>query len=97
MSVPNDFMTYLLGIIVCNGLLYVGFYGVMKVSTQIKITCSKSGKWCRKVFSSYVKKWKKSVDKEKTFAVLLADLTKPFDCSAQHLVIAKLNAYGFSL
>ena len=37
------------------------------------------------------------VDKGKAFRVLLADMSKAFDCLSQGLIIAKLNAYGFSL
>ena len=46
---------------------------------------------------SLIEKWKKSVDKGKTFAALLTDFSKPFDCLLHDLIIAKLNAYGFSL
>ena len=42
-------------------------------------------------------KWKKSVDKGKTFAALLTDLSKAFDCLPHFLIIAKLDADGFSL
>ena len=35
-------------------------------------------------------KWKKSVGEEKTFAA------QTFDCFSDDLIIAKLNAYGFS-
>ena len=44
-----------------------------------------------------MKKWKKAVDTKKVFGALLTDLSKAFDCLPHDLIIAKLNAYGFSL
>ena len=44
-----------------------------------------------------LEKWKKVVDTKNVFGALLTDLSKAFDCLPHDLIIAKLNAYGFSL
>ena len=42
-------------------------------------------------------KWKNTVDKGKIFGALLTYLSKALDSLSHDLLIAKLNAYGFSL
>ena len=44
-----------------------------------------------------LEKWKKDVHTKKVFGALLTDLSKAFDCLPHDLIIAKLNADGFSL
>ena len=44
-----------------------------------------------------LEKWKRTVDNRNIFGVLLTDLSKAFYCLSHELIIAKLNAYGFSL
>ena len=44
-----------------------------------------------------LRKGKSPMDKRKALGVLLTGLSKAFDCLSQELIVAKLNAYGFSL
>jgi hypothetical protein len=63
-----------------------------------------SNKLCgyRKGFSAQhalitmIEKWRKSIDKGGFAGSILMDLSKAFDCMNHELLIAKMNAYGFS-
>ena len=44
-----------------------------------------------------LEKWKSAIDNKKMFGALLTDLSKAFECLSNDLLIAKLNAYGFSI
>ena len=56
-------------------------------------------KWfsTKQCVSALLEKWKRSLDRSKVFGALLTDISKGFDCLDHDLLIAKLNAYGFSL
>ena len=43
-----------------------------------------------------LERWKKALDKSKIAGAILTDLSKAFDCLNNELLIAKLEAYGFS-
>ena len=44
-----------------------------------------------------LEKWKSATDNRKIFGALPNDLSKAFDCLSHDLLIAKVNAYGFSI
>ena len=46
---------------------------------------------------SMLEKWKSATDNKKSFGAFLTDLSKAFGCLSHDLLIAKLNAYGFSM
>ena len=46
---------------------------------------------------SMLENWKSAVDNKKVFGSLRTDLSKAFDCPSNDFLIAKLNAYGFSM
>ena len=43
-----------------------------------------------------LERWKGAANNKKVFGALLTDLSKELDCFFHELIIAKLNAYGFS-
>ena len=74
-----------------------------QMSSFFDDTFSKYQYGFRKSFSTQqcllalLEKWKRSIDRGKVFGALLTDLSKAFDCLNHDLLVAKFNAYGFSL
>ena len=58
---------------------------------------SQKGHIAQQCLLALLEKWKQVIDSCQMFGALLTDLSKVFDCLNRELLIAKLNAYGFSL
>ena len=44
-----------------------------------------------------LEEWKSAIDNRKMFGALITDLSKAFDYLSHDLLIANLNAFGFSI
>ena len=44
-----------------------------------------------------LEKWESAADNKRDFSTLLITLSKVYDCLSHDLLLAKLNAFGFSL
>ena len=67
-------------------------------NTFSKYQCEfRTGFSTQKGLLAMLEKQKRSVDNSKIFGTLLTDLSKAFDFLDHELLIAKLNAYSFSL
>ena len=60
-------------------------------------SCFRKGCNTRYCLLKMLEKWKLTVDKGKSFGVLLTDLSKAFDCLLHDHLLAKLHCYRFSL
>ena len=56
----------------------------------------RSGYGCQHVLLKFTEDWRLAVEQRKQVGALLVDLSKAFDCLPHSLLVAKLDAYGFS-
>ena len=60
------------------------------------LSAYREGYNCEQVLIKFICMWKESLDNNNYFGAVLMDLSKAFDCLPHCLIVAKLNAYGFS-
>ena len=68
----------------------------MEQSLSNKLCGYRKGFSAQHALIAMTEKWRKSLDKGGYAGAILMDLSKAFDCLNHDLLIAKLNAYGFS-
>ena len=56
----------------------------------------RKGHGCSQLLTSAIDTWKRALDNNKIVGTLMMDLSKAFDSIPHDLLVAKLNAYGFS-
>ena len=61
-----------------------------------KLCGYKKGFGSQHALISMIEEWRESLDKKGFAGGVLMDLSKAFDCMNHELLLAKLNAYGFS-
>ena len=69
----------------------------LKIFSQKNQCGFKKGHSTQQCPSGMPEKWERSLVSGKAFDVLLTNLSKAFNCLDHELLIAKLNAYEFSL
>ena len=69
-----------------------------QISHFLKYQCgSRKGFSAQHCLLAMLKKWKRSIDNGKTFSALMTGISKAFYSLGHKLLIAKVNAHGFSL
>ena len=71
---------------------------ILKILFFSKYQCGfRKGFSAQHCLVSMLEKWKCATDNKKSFGAFPTDLSKAFDSLSYYLLIAKLNAYGFSM
>lgn len=78
-------------------LLYNQIYKYMEPLFHNYLSGFRQGYGCHDVLIKMTEDWRKSLDSNEMVGIVAIDLSKAFDCMSHGLLLAKADAYGFSL
>ena len=79
-----------------ENIMYEDMYNYMNNKLSSCLCGFRKGYSSQYCLMLMLEKWKEALDKKKLAGAILTDLSKAFDCLNHQLLIAKLEAYGFS-
>ena len=77
-------------------IISLQIYEFMKPLLHKYLSGFRKGYGCQDVLIRMTEDWRQALDKSQIVGTIAIDLSKAFDCMPHGLLIAKLNAYGFS-
>lgn len=78
-------------------VMFKKIYDFMQPQLHKYLSGFRQGHGCSDVLTRMNEDWRKALDNNLNVGIIAIDLSKAFDCMSHCLLLAKLNAYGFSL
>ena len=94
--IVDPLVFYLFYLNLLNAVYMIKFMSILILYDQKFNVASEKVFSTQYSLTAMIEKWRKNMDKGKSWVALLTDLSKAFDCIVHEFLIAKLEAYGFS-